>query len=91
MTSSDDSGAGNGASHGETFVLDRLVLTYDRARDHLEIGGKVNSLDLMLDMLARATRTIESQLRAENAVKLQQQLVQARREQEIADSLRRGR
>lgn len=81
----------NGEARGEVFVLDRLVLTYDRARDHLEINGKVNSTNLMLDMLARATRVIEAQLRAEHAIALQQQMRQAAQDQRIADELRRGR
>lgn len=90
MTSSNDNGGRRDDDTAEVFVLDRLVLTYDRARDHLEIGGKCNSLDLMLDMLARATRTLEAQLRAENAIKLQQQMREIARGQEIAASLRRG-
>ena len=67
----------NGESGVEHIPVDTLVLTYDRARDHLEIGGKCQSLDLMLDMLARATRTLEGQLRAQRAIELQQQLRQA--------------
>jgi hypothetical protein len=82
---------GNG-EHGVTHTpLDTLVLTYDRARDMLEIGGKCNSLDLMLDMLGRATRVLEGKLRAENAIALQNQLRQAAIDRQIADSLRNGR
>lgn len=87
----DDGHNGNGGGGGEKFVLDRLVLTYDRARDHLEIGGKVNSTHLMLDMLARATRVIEAQLRGEQAIQLQQHMQQMVRDQQVADALRRGR
>lgn len=87
----DDGHNGNGGGGGEKFVLDRLVLTYDRARDHLEIGGKVNSTHLMLDMLGRATRVIEQQLRSEQVIQLQQQMVERQRDQAIADALRRGR
>lgn len=87
----DDGHNGNGGGGGEKFVLDRLVLTYDRARDHLEISGKVNSTHLMLDMLARATRVIEAQLRGEQAIQLQQHMQQMVRDQQVADALRRGR
>jgi hypothetical protein len=88
---SETSGNGNGEHGVERTPLDTLVLTYDRARDHLEVGGKCNSFDLMLDILARATRTIEAQLRAQRAVELQQQLAQAARDRAIADSIRNGR
>ena len=90
-TDNSGSNGGDNGGGGEVFVLDRLVLTYDRARDHLEIGGKCNSLDLMLDMLGRATRVLEAQQRAENAIKLQQQMQQMVRDQQVADALRRGR
>jgi len=82
---------GNGESGVEHVALDTLVLTYDRARDHLDVGGKCNSLDLMLDMLARATRTIEAQLRAQQALQLNQQLQQAARDAAIAARVRGGR
>jgi len=87
MSSSNDSGE-RGVEH---VPLDTLVLTYDRARDHLEIGGKCNSIDLMLDMLARATRVLEAQQRAQNAIALQQQMAARAREIHIAESLRTGR
>lgn len=82
----------NNGEHGvEHIPLDTLVLTYDRVRDHLEVGGKCNSLDLMLDMLARATRTLEAQQRAANAIALQQQMRQAAADAALAASLRNGR
>jgi predicted DNA-binding protein (UPF0278 family) len=82
---------GNGDSGVKHVALDTLVLTYDRTRDHLDVGGKCNSLDLMLDMLARATRTIEAQLRAQNALALQQQMRRAAEDQAVADALRNRR
>ena len=91
MSSSDSTGNGNGESGVERIALDTLVLTYDRARDHLEVGGKCNSLDLMLDILARATRTIEAQLRVERAKEQVQQIQQAARDAEIAARVRGGR
>jgi hypothetical protein len=82
---------GNGESGVTHIQLDTLVLTYDRAKDHLDVGGKCNSLDLMLDMLARATRTIEAQLRTQHALELQQRLHQAAKDQAIADAVRNRR
>jgi hypothetical protein len=82
---------GNG-EHGVAHVaLDTLILTYDRAKDYLEVGGKCNSLDLMLDMLARATRTLEAQLRTQHALDLQHKLRQAAENQAVADALRNRR
>ena len=85
------SGNGNGESGVERVPLDTLVLTYDRAADHLEVGGKCNSLDLMLDMLGRATRVLEAKQRAQNAIALQETLAQMARDRQIAESLRGGR
>lgn len=85
MSANDSSNGANGVTHQ---AVDTLILTYNRATDHLEVGGKCNSLDLMLDMLARATRTIEAQLRAQNALALQEQMRQAAADRAIADSLR---
>ncbi len=82
---------GNGESGVARVPLDTLVLTYDRAADHLEVGGKCNSLDLMLDMLGRATRVLEAKQRAQNAIALQEQLAQMARDRQIAESLRGGR
>jgi hypothetical protein len=87
----DPSAKGNGESGVEHVQLDTLVLTYDRTTDHLEVGGKCNSLDLMLDMLARATRIIEHKWRAERIVELQQQLAQTARDAAIAEKIRTGR
>lgn len=86
------SGNDNNGEHGvEHIPLDTLVLTYDRVRDHLEVGGHCNSLDLMLDMLARATRVLEAKQRPENAIALQQQIRQAAADAALAASLRGGR
>jgi len=87
MTTSGNSNGGNGVTHQ---AVDTLILTYNRATDHLDVGGKCNSLDLMLDMLGRATRTLEAQLRAQNAIALQQQLRQVEADRLIAESIRNG-
>jgi hypothetical protein len=82
-------------SKGESGVtptaLDTLVLTYNRATDHLEIGGACYSLDLMLDMLGRATRVLEARQRIENAKAMQAELAQAARDAAIAEQIRNRR
>jgi hypothetical protein len=75
----------------EQHTVDTLILTYDRAADHLEVGGKCNSLDLMLDMLARATRVMEHRWRAERINELRQQLADQARTQSILNSVKGGR
>jgi hypothetical protein len=70
---------------------DTIILTYDRGADHLDIGGTAQSLDLMLDMLGRATRTLECRFRAERAIELQQQLKQAAVDAALAAAIRNGR
>jgi hypothetical protein len=70
---------------------DTVILTYDRGADHLDIGGTAQSLDLMLDMLGRATRAIEGRWRAERAIELQRQLKQAEADAALAAAIRNGR
>lgn len=82
-----DGGNGNGAA-GDV-KLDTLVLTYDVATDHLEIGGKFSSLDKGLDMLARATRTLESRWRLQSLQQLQQAAADAALQQRIMQGQRR--
>jgi hypothetical protein len=82
--------ANHNGRDAELIAVDQLVLTYDRVHDKLEIGGKCNSIDLMLDMLARAVRTLETKYRADRAVELGRQMAQAAAEQAIADQVRRS-
>ncbi len=90
MPSNDEHGS-NGESGVEHRPVDTLILTYDRAADHLEVGGKCNSLDLMLDMLARATRVLENRWRVERVKDLRQELADQARTQAILDSVKGGR
>jgi hypothetical protein len=90
MESSGERG-GNGEAGVAHHAVDTLILTYDRARDLLEVGGKCNSLDLMLDMLARATRVIEGKWRMERAMELQDQLRRQAKNEAVAAALRKGR
>ena len=61
----------NGDGAARDVKLDTLVLTYNRATDHLDIGGHFNSVDLGLDMLARATRALEARWRMEQIAAMQ--------------------
>jgi hypothetical protein len=81
----------NGERGVEHQAVDTVILTYNRATDHLEVGGKANSLDLMLDMLGRATRAVEKQKRMEDALELQAKMAQQARDQAIAEELRKRR
>lgn len=78
----------NGESGVEHREVDTVILTYDRAADKLDVGGKCHSYDLMLDILARATRNVESKWRVERAIELQNQLAQAARDAAIAAQIR---
>lgn len=80
----------NGENGVEHQKLDTIVLSYNRATDHLDVGGHANSLDLMLDMLARATRAIEKQKRTQDALELQAQLQRQAEDARIAAALRKG-
>lgn len=90
MSCSDGSDNGNGERGVEHQVVDTLVLTYDRAADHMDIGGKCNSLDLMLDMLSRATRVLEARWRAEQVQAMLQQRASAAATQQILEDIRKG-
>lgn len=80
----------NGKHGVEHRALDTLILTYDRATDQLEVGGHCNSLDLMLDMLGRATRVLESEWRQQELQRIMQERADAAQTAAIAASLRKG-
>jgi len=83
--------SGNGGEHGvESRSIDTLILTYDRATDVLEVGGHCNSLDLMLDILSRATRVLESRWRQQELQRIMQERADAAQAAAIAASLRKG-
>lgn len=84
---------GNSASNNgdvKATAVDTIILTYDRAADHLNVGGKANSLHLMLDMLGRATRVVEDMYRLEKAREVRAQLLRDAQDAAIAASLRKG-
>jgi hypothetical protein len=70
--------------------LDQVILTYDRLTDHMDVGGVFASLDLALDMLARARRALEAQLRKQQALELQGALQDQARAAELARRVRGG-
>lgn len=77
----------NGEQGVEHQVVDTVVLTYNRATDHLDVGGHAESLDLMLDMLGRATRVLEMKYRQQAALQFAQQQRDAAQAAAIAASL----
>lgn len=86
----EDNGHAGSESQAKFVPVDVVTLTYDRVKDHLEIGGAFNSIDLALDMLARATRALEGQLSAQRAMNLRAQLADQARTQAIVDKVRGG-
>jgi hypothetical protein len=88
LSSSEHEPGSNGESGVTSRAVDTLILTYDRATDRLEVGGNCNSLDLMLDMLGRATRVLENKWRVERVQELRQQFADKARTQAILDSVK---
>ncbi len=90
MPSDGNSGQGERDHGASERVVETLLLTYDRATDHREVDGKCNSLDLMLDMLGRATRVLESKWRIQHSRELVAELLRDAQNEAIAASLRKG-
>lgn len=82
---------GNGTNPVEGKHVDTIILAYDREADKLSVGGKANSLDLMLDMLGRAIRAVEYQVKEQHALQLQKALQEDAENRRIAAALRGGR
>ncbi len=59
---SSDSGAGNGAENGK---LNQLVITFNRERLAVNVGGWTENFDIALAMLGMAKRALEGRMRAE--------------------------
>jgi hypothetical protein len=78
----------NGEQQTETVTIDRVVLTYNRTTDHLDVGGQFASVDLALDILGRARRALEAMLRKQQALELQRAMAQQARDMQVADALR---
>lgn len=91
MTAIADNNLTRERNGGPTTSVDTLVLTYDRARDQLEIGGHCNSLDLMLDILARAQRVLEAKWRAQQVAAMLQERAEAERTAALLQSIRGGK
>lgn len=82
---------GNTKQNGGGELVDTLILTYNRATDRLDIGGNTSSLDLSLDMLGRARRAIEFQMRKAQALDIQAAARQQAADEAIAAALRKTR
>lgn len=89
--SNSDNGKANGVEHKEVKLVDTVVLTYNRITDHLEISGEAQSVDLMLDMLYRARRSLEFQQRKAQALEIQVAALRAAEDARIAAALRNKR
>lgn len=67
-----------------------IELMYEMATANFSLKANVESTDVALNMLAQATRYVEAQFRAEQIVKVQQQLSEQAEAMRIAASLRKG-
>lgn len=79
---------GNGSNDSAQGKRRQLILTFDSDTHTMEISGKIANTEQALSMLAMATREYERQLRAQQAITLQQQLQDMARSAKIAESLR---
>jgi hypothetical protein len=77
----------DGNGDAKQHAMDTVLLSYDHDTDTLTIGGNARSLNLVLDMLARATREINSQWRQQKALELQARLQDQQRNAALAASL----
>ena len=68
--------AENGEAKAAQVNVDQVVLIRDRTTGQVTINGNVQDLDLMLDMLARATRHMDVQFRITAAVEAQARIKQ---------------
>lgn len=66
-----------------------IELVFDQATMTMGIKGAIPNLDTAIDMLARATRYYEAQLRFAQAQATMQAAAEAQRVQQITNSLRR--
>jgi hypothetical protein len=82
---------GNGNSENKPGELnaDQLILTRDRVTGAVSIGGNVQDLDLILDMLGRVTRHMDVQFRITAAVQAQEQIKQRQAEMQRVQSILR--
>ncbi len=84
----DGNGNENQAANVEGRAVDTVILTYDRATDHLDIGGHASSLDKMLDMLSRAQRVLEARWRMQQLQVMQQQAADAALAAKVRETIR---
>jgi allophanate hydrolase subunit 2 len=66
----------NSEGKQQQLTVDQVVLIRDRATGAVSIGGNVQDIDLMLNILAQATRHMDVQFRITAAVAAQEQLKQ---------------
>lgn len=82
---------GHGENRAVAHVVDTISLVYNRITDHLDLDVRTHSVDLALDMLARARRALEFQQRKAQALEIQEAARQAAENARIAAALRNQR
>ena len=75
----------------ESKAVNTIILAFTSDPWHLDIKATVENYDQALAMLDQARRWFETQLRAQAALQLQQQMAEQARAAQIAASMRGGR
>jgi hypothetical protein len=81
---------GQAGAEAPAQLLDQVVITRNRATGEVALGGNVTDLDLILDMLGRATRHTDVQFRIIAAVQAQEDIKRKKAEMELAHSIMGG-
>ena len=77
----------NGEAKQAQLDVDQLVINRDRKTGHVQITGNVPDIDLVLDMLGRATRYYDVRYRITAALVAQEEAKQQRAEYERVQRL----
>lgn len=89
-TGSDGETVSGEPTNGSGAAKYTLTLTFDPATMNLGIAGNIPNVDTALDMLARATRYYDSQLRFAQAQENMRAAAEAQRVATITQNLRRA-
>jgi hypothetical protein len=65
----------------------QVILTMDRDSNALDIGGNVQNIDILLNILSQATRFLDVQYRVAAGIQAQQKVNQQRQSLDVAMQL----
>lgn len=78
-----------GSNEQRVSVTSTLVLTFEHDTFKLEVKGEAPNLEVMLAIVDQAKRHLESQLRVQQAMALQNQITEQQRNQNLSEQIRR--